>query len=78
MEDFETWLSPMSYEDFWCALAFFDLDLHRSAELDAAMQDPAEDPEDLLLALKRLAALKMRRDHGLPRRRDMRRFQEGR
>jgi len=61
----EDWLSPMTYQAFWKAIAPYELTLQPRDHCDAQIESGAVSREVVLDVLKGMAVLELGQRHGL-------------
>lgn len=68
IDDVETWLDPMTYEEFWREIQPFCLVLEYRSVCDAKIETGQVSREDILFGLKMMACRELSRRHKLTRR----------
>lgn len=67
IDDVETWLAPMTYEEFWRAIRPHCLVIHPRDHCDAVIANGAASFEDVFEGLKMIACRELAKRHGLSR-----------
>lgn len=65
IEDVESWLSPMGYEEFWREIKPYCLVLEHRSICDAQIETGKAAREDVLFGLKVMASYELSRRHRL-------------
>lgn len=68
VEDVEAWFAPMSYLEFWTAVAPLGLKISNRDHCDDQLARKLVDEETILGCLKHMAMLDLRARYGLERR----------